>query len=351
MNVKINELKGKLAKSTRRTLMMSVICGDDGFLVKVLEDEPLKIFSLIDKNKKEVSNFKEEQLGDIANNAIVALQSANKGKNSVERARNYLDAFTSLTFESKDELALDDYCNAVCRLRLLQKDILPEDKIMSGEQYRKQYNNKIKNFIATAEGVQVSVENFLTKEMQTANNWLEVSSVSTPKTAEDKKNSQCLCAQVITEFIDDNVTTAEERRKFGNREFIEDFADWVTLEMYKQSPKVTKLIGSVSDNMELVSELFSNYILWIRENEPELFVVYLEKSTKTEDDAEIIEDDESKCNDTKEAKHVTEEQSNVRGPVFVYTEGVSLIPNFQSIISTMEIFKYFGNKTKSTETV
>lgn len=307
MNVKVKELKGKVANSNRRTMLIAGICGDDLIVAKAIDANQKDVFKAIDKYTGELKDVSDDTLGDIANNAIVALKEISKGKDSTERAKLFIEALTSLTFESKDELTLDDYCHAVCMLRLLEKDILPEDKIIKTQYSRKSGgNSKVKNFVAGGKGVSVENENFLLAELEIANKWAGTTDMS----EEDKKKMDA-DEQKCSETIRKTVTEDDYlNKKYGCR--LQQFSDWTAEQIYGLKPETVESINAIKDDQCLVKDLFEQYIGWVKANDPNGYIEYLKDSTQEKKNP-IVEtkagESESKSDTTKKAESKKQEEN------------------------------------------
>ena len=341
MNVKVKELKGKVAKSQRRTMLIAGICGDDLLIAKAINANQKDVFSAIDKYTEESKHLSdnEEALGDIANNAIVALNDISKGKDSTERVKIFIETLTSLTFESKDELTMDDYCHAVCKLRLLETLILPEDKIIKTQYSRKSSSGKVKNFVAGDQG------NFLEKEIEKANKWAATDSM----TEEDKQKMDCDekgCAEVIIKKIsDDNYLN----KKYSCR--LQQFADWAAEQIYGLKPEFVESIVAIKDDQCLVKDLFEQYITWIKANDPNGYIDYLKDSTKEEEKNPVVEVKETKSEEepvveAKETKSEEESKASkdTEKPVYDRRAGIIVpkLPRFSSIPAFASINKVIG---------
>lgn len=283
MNVKMKELQGRLEKSARRSLMVKSLCGDDKFVSRVIDWEPAKTYESIDKWVEHWNAIEtdDEKLGDIANAAIVSFKNANKGRDAVERAKNFLDAFTSMLFESKDELEKDDYCNAVVQLRLIGKEVLSEGKSLNpndSRQAKQQDNNpheegevdpsKVKAFAGRKTNFRWHLA------LKVANDAVKNADTEKGKKELDKKEAEQ--AAKILEFVNSDPKLLEMVCSFG-----EQFSNWIAEQLFGLKPEVVEVVGTVpGDDRKKTATLFNQFILWLKGNDPNGYVRYLAESTE-----------------------------------------------------------------------
>lgn len=284
MNVKMKELIGKLEKSQRRSMMITALCGDDKFISKILGEEQAKVYDLLDYWAEVLSEeeIDDEGRGDIANDAIVSLVSASKGKDSVERAKNFLESFAGLLFESKDTLELTDYCNAVARLRLIGKDVLPKGMWRDPEDSRSDENvsSKTKAF----KGRRVTLQWHLV--LKAANAAVKNNDTEEGKKAFDEKEAEQ--AKRVFDFVSNDLKMKELVCSFGKQ-----FSDWIVEQVFGLKPEVVETIGTVpGDDHQKTIKLFGQFIHWMKDNDPNGYIKYLAEST----------DDEKKAQDDNNSK-------------------------------------------------
>ena len=282
MNVKMKELQGKLAKSSRRTLMISTICGDDKFVNRVIDWDAEKTFESLDKWKdhwKETND--EEKFGDIAAAASMAFKTAgNKGKNAVERAKYFIEDFAGFLFEDKDELDKDDYCNAVVQLRLIGKRVLPDGKYIDPIDSRKdEPDDKTKAF--SGEG----------RDKKTPFRWstaLQIANAAVKKADCEKGKADCDKAEAsearkILEHIKKDQKLSEVVGVFD-----EKFSNWIAEQLFGLNPDVLAVIKEGLEENRTTITLFNQYVNWLKDTDPHAYVEYLAKSTgdDTEEDSE-----------------------------------------------------------------
>lgn len=272
MNVKVKELQGKLAKSARRCLMITTLCGDDKFVNRVLGWELSKTYGSVDKwteHWKSV-NIDDEKFGDIANAVIVSLKDAQKGKDSVERASNFLDALTSMLFEFKDEFDNDDRCNAVAQLRLIGKTVLPDGKYVDPSNSRG--NEKEKNFSGRKSAFEWC------HVLKAANDAQSVLDTDKGKDEFDSKVDNQ--AVDILNFILGDDSLAKMACSFGRQ-----FSDWVSDQIFGFEPEVVEIVGTVpGESREKTIKLFNRFITWLKNNDPNGYIRYLAESTDGEEE-------------------------------------------------------------------
>lgn len=259
------ELKGKLAKSKPKAMLFAALCGEDNkFVAKVLNEYKYTDVQKEIKSTTVVAN--NDDLDNIAHYAILSLKDipTGKGLDSVKRARPFVESFTSLMNESKDELALSDYCTAILYLRELQSLVLPKDLVV--EPTQGQIGGQVKTFKLPKPGEK---ENFLTNAMQTAQQWMD--RVSKEGETEDivkvRDKDMEECASAIKAKISKDSFLNE---KYGAQ--VVAFATWTAEQIYGCRPETVEAVKAITTDDGLIAELFNQFIQNVAASDPNRFI-------------------------------------------------------------------------------
>lgn len=275
MHVKVKELKGKLAKSSRRMLMVSTLCGDDNYVGKVVGMTSEEAYKAIDNWTAHWKGTNDEKVqGDIAAATLLAFKDSDGGKNAVERARLFVKSLAGLLFEDKDALTPDDYCNAVVQLRLIGKDVLPNGKYRDPSQSR-----------TTEEEEEPSVDKEKIKAFSSRKGkfrWKHVlkaanSAVEKSDTEEGKKAADAMeeeWAKKFEEYIEDSTVLKEKVCSFTKQ-----FCGWTMEQVFGMNPDVLSEIDKSENDVKKTCAVFGHFVKWLKNNEPNAYIKYLAEST------------------------------------------------------------------------
>ena len=276
MHVKVKELKGKLAKSSRRMLMVSTLCGDDDYVGKVVGMTSQEVYKAIDNWTDHWKGTNDEKVfGDIATAALTAFKDSDGGKNAVVRASLFVKSLAGLLFEDKDNLTPDDYCNAVVQLRLIGKDVLPNDKYRDPSLSR-----------TTEEDEEIPVDKEKVKAFSSRYKgklcWKQVlkaanSAVEKSDTEEGKKAADALeeeWAKKLEEFIDDSAVLKERVCSFKKQ-----FCEWTMEQVFGMNPGILEEISRSGSIENKTCAVFGHFVKWLKNNDPNGYIRYLAEST------------------------------------------------------------------------